>query len=178
MAEWAERLGRLLPELYLREDSSGDLSTLLNILGPTLDDITAKITALPSLVSVENCPAEFLPLLAGLLAVTYDTTLDPEPQRLAIREAIARYQRVGTMDALRRELSASGWQGEIIETHRKVLRLGTRTRLNQQKLPGHRYNLGIYQVTGVAADDQELNQILDSHHPAGISVGRRSLYDY
>ncbi len=167
MVEWAERLGQLLPELYLREDSSGDLHTLLNILGPTLDDITAKITALPSLVSVENCPAEFLQLLAGLLAVTYDTTLDPEPQRLVIREAIARYQRVGTMDALIRDLCASGWQGEIIETHRKVLRLGTRARLNQQKLPGHRYNLGIYQVTGVTADDQELNHILERHHPAG-----------
>jgi len=167
MKEGRKRRATEMRMVYLREDSSGDLCSLLNILGPTLEDITAKINELPLLVSVENCPAEFLPLLAGLLAVTYDTTLDPEPQRLAIREAIARYQRVGTMDALRRELSASGWQGEIIETHRKVLRLGTRARLNQQKLPGHRYNLGIYQVTGVAADDQELNQILDSHHPAG-----------
>lgn len=167
MPNFAERLAILLPDVYLLEDTTNDLRTLLRILGPTLDEITAKIDALPNLMSVELCPPDFLPFLAGLVGVTYDPTLDPAPQRRAIREAIERYRRLGTLSGLRRDLLAMHWQGEIIETHRQVLRLGTRGRLNQQKLPGQRYNLGIYGVTGIAPDDIPTQAVLDQHHPAG-----------
>ena len=73
----------------------------------------------------------------------------------------------GALGGLRRDLQALGWQGEIIETHHQVLRLNTRGRLNRQKLPGHRSNLGIYGVTGVAPDDAAIQAALDRHHPAG-----------
>lgn len=167
MTTWAERLESLLPDLYVIEDVSGDLHALLGIIGPTLDAITDKILSLPDLVAVDACPPDFLPLLAGLVGVPYDPTLDPAPQRRAIREAIEQYRRLGTLDGLRRELQALGWQGVIIETHRQVLRLGTRSRLNRQKLPGQRYNLGIYGVTGITPDDQAICLVLDRHHPAG-----------
>jgi phage tail-like protein len=167
MPLWADRLAELLPDLYLLEDARNDLQALLQILGPTLDEITAKIAGVPSLVAVDECPPDFLPWLAGLLGVAYDTTLDPAPQRRAIREAIEQYRRLGTLGGLHRDLQALNWQGEIIETHRQVLRLGTRGRLNRQKLPGHRYNLGIYGVTGVAPDDMAILAVLAQHHPAG-----------
>ncbi|MHB9023479.1 MAG: phage tail protein [Armatimonadota bacterium] len=167
MPPWAERLAGLLPDLYLLEDTRNDLRALLGILGPTLDEITAKIGALPSLVDVDACPPDFLPFLAGLVGVSYDPTLDPAPQRRAIREALERYRRLGTLAGFQRDLQALGWQGTIIETHRQVLRLGTRGRLNRQKLPGHRYNLGIYGVTGVAPADQAIRRVLEGHHPAG-----------
>ncbi|HEY3416388.1 MAG TPA: phage tail protein [Armatimonadota bacterium] len=167
MPPWAERLAGLLPDLYLLEDTGHDLLALLGILGPTLDELTAKIAALPSLVEVDACPPDFLPFLAGLVGVTYDATLDPAPQRRAIREAIERYRRLGTLNGLRRDLQALGWQGTIIETHRHVLRLGTRAQLNRQKFPGHRYNLGIYGVTGVAPDAAALQAVLVQHQPAG-----------
>ncbi|OPZ87276.1 MAG: Phage tail protein (Tail_P2_I) [bacterium ADurb.Bin429] len=167
MPTWTERLEGLLPDLYLLEDTRNDLRALLGILGPTLDDLTAKIAGLPSLASVDVCPPDFLTFLAGLVGVTYDPTLDPAPQRRDIREAIERYRRIGTLAGLRRDLLALGWQGEIIETHRQVLRLGTRGRLNRQKLPGQRYNLGIYGVTGVAPSDDAIHAVLERHHPAG-----------
>jgi phage tail-like protein len=167
MPTWADRLANLLPDVYLLEETRQDLPVLLGILGPTLDEITDKITALPALGAVDTCPPDFLPFLAGLVGVTYDPTLDPAPQRRAIREAIERYRRLGTLAGLRRDLQALSWQGAVIETHRQVLRLGTRGRLNCQKLPGHRYNLGIYGVTGVAPDDLAIQAVLAQHHPAG-----------
>lgn len=167
MPTWTERLEGLLPDVYLLEDTRNDLRALLGILGPTLDDLTIKIAGLPSLASVDACPPDFLAFLAGLVGVTYDPTLDPAPQRRDIREAIERYRRLGTLGGLRRELQAVGWQGEIIETHRQVMRLGTRSTLRRQKLPGQRYNLGIYGVTRVEAADQTINLVLTHHHPAG-----------
>jgi len=167
MTTWAERLLDLLPDGYRLEDSRNELQALLAIIGPSLDEITGKTAALPSLVAVGACPADFLVFLGGLVGLAYDPTLDPAPQRRAIREAIERYRRLGTLAGLRRDLLALGWQGEIIETHRQVLRLGTRGRLNRQKLPGHRYNLGIYGVTGVPASDQAIWLVLEQHHPAG-----------
>jgi phage tail-like protein len=167
MPTWTERLWALLPDGYRLEDQRNDLHALLAIIGPSLDEITDRILALPSLAAVETCPPDFLPFLAGLVGVTYDPTLDPAPQRRAIREAIERYRRLGTLAGLRRDLQALGWQGAIIESHRQVLRLGTRGRLNRQKLPGPHYNLGIYGVTGVPATDQAILQVLEQHHPAG-----------
>jgi phage tail-like protein len=167
MPIWTERLESLLSDCYLLEDTRNDLRALLGILGPTLDEMSTKIAGLPTLVDVETCPPDFLPFLAGLVGMAYDPMLDPAPQRRDMREAIERYRRLGTLSELRRELQALGWQGEIIETHRQVLRLGTRGRLNRQKLPGQRYNLGIYGVTEIALDDETRHAVLERHHPAG-----------
>lgn len=167
MPTWAERLAGLLPDLYLLDDTRNDLRALLGILGPTLDEVTAKIAGLPSLASVDACTPDFLAFLAGLVGVVYDPTLDPGPQRRAIREAIERYRRLGTLGGLRRELQALGWHGDIIETHRQVMRLGTRSQLRRQKLPGQRYNLGIYGITDITPDDSTRQAVLDRHHPAG-----------
>lgn len=167
MSTFAERLHALLPELYLREDATGDLHTLLQIIGATLDELQVAIDEMPALASVADCPPDFLPYLAAIVGVTYDPTADPAPQRRAIREAIERYRRTGTLAALRRELLALAWLGQIIETHVFVLRLNTRASLNHQKLPGPHYNLGIYGVTGVDPDDDVIREILDRHQPAG-----------
>ena len=167
MPTFAERLHALLPDLYLREDTTGDLHTILQIIGATLDELQVAIAGIPALSSVADCSPEFLPYLAAIVGVTYDPTADPAPQRRYIREAIERYRRLGTLSALRRELLVLAWLGQIIETHQFVLRLNTRAILNHQKLPGPRYNLGIYGVTGVNPDDDAIREILDRHHPAG-----------
>lgn len=167
MPTFAVRLLALLPEVYRREDATGDLQVFLQLIGLTLDDLQTAIDGVPALVSVTDCSPEFLPYLAVLVGVTYDPIADPRPQRRAIREAIERYRRLGTLAALRRDLLALGWLGQIIETYQSVLRLNTRSTLNGQKLPGHRYNLGIYGVTGVDPDDDAIHEILDRHQPAG-----------
>jgi len=167
MPTFAERLRALLPDIYLREDATGDLQIFLQLIGLTLDELYIAIDGVPALSSVADCSPEFLPYLAALVGVTYDPTVDPRPQQRAIREAIERYRRIGTLAALRRELLALGWQGQIIETYRSVLRLNTRGTLNWQKLPGRRFNLGIYGVTGVDPDDRAIVDVLDRHQPAG-----------
>jgi phage tail-like protein len=167
MPTFADRLLSLLPDLYRVADTSGDLRALLAIIGPTLDELHARIAGLPDLASVERCPAEFLPYLAGLVGAAYDPTADAGPQRQAIREAVERYRRLGALSVLQRDLADAGWQGEIIESHRRVLRLGTHARLGRQALPGPRYNRGIYGVTGVGEADVTLHAILDHHRPAG-----------
>lgn len=167
MPTFAERLQALMPDMYLIEDETGDMEILLQLIGLTLDDVQQAIAGLPMLASVDRCPPDFLSWLAGLVAVSYDPLSTPDSQRRAIREAIEQYRRLGSMSGLQYDLHMLEWSGEIIETHHQVMRLGTRSQLNQQKLPGHFHNLGIYQVTDIAPTDQQLLEVLDKHHPAG-----------
>ena len=70
MPTFAERLHALLPELYLREDLTGDLHTLLQIIGASLDELQVAIDGIPALASVADCSPEFLPYLAAIVGVT------------------------------------------------------------------------------------------------------------
>lgn len=166
MSTFADRLRALLPDLYPLNDETGDLAILLQVVGPTFDALQATITALPTLAGVDTCPTEFLPHLAALVGVVYDPLGDPLLQRRTIREAVERYRRHGTLVALRRALEEAGWQGEIIETYRQVLRLNRRGRLNQQRLPGPQYNHGVFLVE-CATLLNGLESIIEDHQPAG-----------
>ena len=76
----------------------------------------------------------------------FDPTADVSRERRAIREAVERYRRKATIPAIRRTLAPLGWKGEIEETFRKALRLGQRSRLNQQRLPGLVYGFGVWRI--------------------------------
>lgn len=169
MAGMKETMKRLLPEVYIESDTGGDLDVFLSVIGLTLDDLKAKMDRIPGLASVRHCPPDFLSLLATLVGAEYDPQAHPTPQRQRIREAIERYRRNGTTQGLALELSRLGWNGEIIETFRKILRLNYRARLGRQKLPGHRYNHGIYGITD-PIDTDEFLQIVLRHQPAGTIV--------
>lgn len=166
MPTFAERLHALLPDLYLLEDTTNDLWALLQIVGMTLDDIQQAIEQLPRLATTERCLPDFLPYLAALVGYAYDSLVDPARQRLGVVEALARYRRQGTLVALCRELNAQGWQGEIVETHRQVMRLNRWSRLNAQRLPGPHYNLGVFLVECLTLVDG-IAEIVASHQPAG-----------
>jgi phage tail-like protein len=167
MTTYADRLAALLPEIQRVSDTTGDLTALLRIVGATLDEIDAAIAGLPDLASVDDCPPDFLRWLAGLVGVVYNPLADPAVERRRIREAVERARRRGTIDGMRRDLQALGWSGEIIEAHQAVMRLNTRGTMNQQKLPGDVYNIGIYGVTGVDPDNAAMAAVLDDHQPAG-----------
>ncbi len=167
MPTFADRLLALLPDLYAMSDETGDLNILLQVVGPTCDELYAAINALPALIGVDSCLVEFLPSLAVLVGMTIDLLADPLDQRRVIREAVVHYQRHGTLTALRHALKGAGWQGEIIETRPRVLRLNTQSALCRQTLPGRHYNRGVYVVTNVQADDGEYLAIITDHEPAG-----------
>jgi len=147
MVKFADRMLTLLPEIYAESDTSGDLKDFLSVVGPTLDELKQHIDGIPDLPSPNDCPPDFLSYLAALLGAEYDPTSTPLPQRQRIQEAIERYRRKGTSSGLARELARLGWDGEIIETFRLVMRLNYRSKLNTQKLPGRRFNHGIYGIT-------------------------------
>lgn len=159
----------LLPEVYITSDTSGDLDIFLSVVAVILDELKTRIAGVPRLASPKDCPPDFLGCLAALVGASYDPQADPLPQRQRIREAIERYRRCGTVQALERQLKSLGWDGEIVETFRKVLRLNHRARLGRQKLPGHRYNHGIYGMTQ-PVDSSEFAATVLKHQPAGTVV--------
>lgn len=166
MKLFAERLLELLPGIYAECDDSGDLRSVFAVLGPTLDDIKEYIDGTPALASPTDCPPDFLGYLATLIGAVFDSKTSPVPQRRRIMEAIERYRRTGTFCGLTHELKALGWHGEIIETFRLITRLNYHSKLNRQKLPGKRYNHGIYGITE-PLDNPDFSKIAASHQPAG-----------
>ncbi|MHB9038770.1 MAG: phage tail protein [Armatimonadota bacterium] len=166
MQPFAERLLELLPDIYAECDTSGDLHTLLMVIGPTLDELKSRIDGISDLASPGDCPPDFLGYLAALVGAAFDSTASPTPQRRRIKEAMERYRRTGTTSALVRELARLGWAGEIIETYHSVLRLNYNSKLNHQKLPGIKYNHGIYGITEPLNDSKFLD-IAASHQPVG-----------
>ena len=166
MADFADRLMELLPGVYSESDASGDLKAFLSVVGPTLDGLKERIDGIPDLASVADCPPDFLVYVAALIGASYDVRISPYPQRLRIQESLDRYRRVGTTRALARELRRLGWDGEIVETYRLVMRLNYRSKLNRQKLPGRRYNHGIYGITE-PLETGEFGDTAALHQPAG-----------
>ncbi|MHB9131179.1 MAG: phage tail protein [Armatimonadota bacterium] len=173
MPTFAERMAALLPECYRQEDTTGDLATVVAVVGPSLDTLAAAIDGVSSLIAATTCPADFLPLLASLLGMTYDPTGDPERQRQAIREAVERYRRSGTMTALQRELRELGWTGMVEETSRSVTRLNRRGRLNHGKLTGEYYSLGVFALADAPWSDAFFATV-QRHQPAGTRVWMRT----
>lgn len=167
---WVDRLLELLPDVYGESDASGDLHAFMAVVGPTLEELQERSTAIPSLASSADCIPDFLGMLAALVGATYDPKASPGPQRQRIREAIEYYRRTGTLAGLDRDLRRFGWDGEIVETFRLVCRLNYRSRLNHQKLPGHRYNHGIYGVTEPLEDSSASDETVSRHQPAGTIV--------
>jgi phage tail-like protein len=162
MAEMKEIMRMLLPEVYMTSDTNGDLDI-------TLDDLKTHISRIPRLASPKDCPPDFLGFLAALMGAEYDPQANPVPQRQRIMESIERYRRNGTFLGLERDLRRLGWNGEIVETFRKILRLNYRAKLGRQKFPGHRYNHGIYGITDPIDSDEFLKIVL-RHQPAGTIV--------
>lgn len=169
MAQMREIMRSLLPEVYAASDTSGDLDILLSVVALTLDELRSRVAGIPKLASPKDCSPNFLAYLAALVGAEYDPQANPVPQRQRIREAVERYRRNGTVQAMGRELHGLGWDGEVVETFRKILRLNHRARLGRQKLPGHKYNHGIYGVTEPLGIDEFVKIVL-KHQPAGTIV--------
>lgn len=96
-----QKLTQLLPPIYLIEDASGDLRSILNITAPTLDELKELIDRFPQIFDVDVCEERWLPYLANLVGMPFDGTADPVAQRRLIKEAVPIYQRKATIPAPR-----------------------------------------------------------------------------
>ena len=146
--------------------STATCAPFLSLPAGTLDELKQAIDEFPTIFDVDRCDERFLPLLAKLVGMQADGTRSPEYQRRRIREAVEIYRRKGTIPAIRRDLAALGWQGELEETFRSALRLNARSRVGRSKLPGLVFSLGVFRVL-CKNQTNGLRQALVFHHPAG-----------
>ena len=166
------KLWDLLPPLYRIADESGDLAAFLAVPAPTLDEIKDLADRFPEIFDVDGCTPRYLPLLSAIVGHRWNPLRDEFLERRDIREAVERYRRKGTIPAIRRSLVAVGWQGEIEETFRKVLRLGQRARLGRQRLAGQIYSFGVWRIRSDSrlGLGPAVRAELPFHHPAGTRV--------
>ncbi len=169
---FGKKLWELLPSIYRERDEAGDLAVFLAVPAPSFDDIKNLADRFPGIFDIDGCEPRFLPLLASIVGHPFDPMADAVRERRAIREAVERYRRKGTIPAIRRSLVSLGWKGEIDETFRGALRLGQRSRLNQQRLPGLVYSFGVWRIR---SNDSlglgpAVRATLPFHHPAGTRV--------
>ena len=164
-----DKFRELLPPLYIVSDESGDLTTFLEVLAPTLDELKGLADRFPEMFDVDQCEERFLPYLADLVGYPLDPTAPAELRRRMIREWVEWNRRRGSIPAIRRDLEAIGWTGRIEETFREMVRLNYRGNLNEMRLAGPVYNNAVYRIVSDAIF-VGVRAVIARHHPAGMRV--------
>jgi phage tail-like protein len=105
-----------LPAIYRNNVQCGDfLARFVSLFESFFGDMEAAISTLPGLFDPTAVPEEFLPWLAGWLALELDEDWDEEAQRKAIAEAFERYAQRGTVEGLRHALHLSAGVNAVIQ---------------------------------------------------------------
>jgi phage tail-like protein len=105
-----------LPAIYQKPGTCKDfLPRLLSLFETFFSQTEAAIRALPSLLDPWSAPREYLPWLAGWLALTLDEDWDEARQRQAIAEAFTSYALRGTPAGLRKALQDQAGVAALIQ---------------------------------------------------------------
>jgi phage tail-like protein len=105
-----------LPAIYRNNLQCGDfLTRFLSLFESFYADLEAAIAKLPGLFDPRAAPQEFLPWLAGWLALELDEDWDVETQRRAIAKAFERYAQRGTVEGLRQSLRLLAGVNAVIQ---------------------------------------------------------------
>src|SRR5215467_13892599 len=125
---YAEKLWRLLPEVYRAADSSdfdrkGPLLELVERLSAQGAILRRSIDRLWEDQSIESCDDWVIPYLADLLATRLVASLDARGQRLDVAKTIYYRRRKGTV-AILEEIAAdiTGWDARVVEFFRRLSR--------------------------------------------------------
>src|SRR5262245_8021701 len=125
---YAEKLWRLLPEVYRAADSSdfdckGPLLELVERLSAQGAILRRSIDRLWEDQSIESCDDWVIPYLADLLATNLVGSMDARGQRLDVGRTIYYRRRKGTV-ALLEELThdCTGWDVRCVEFFRRMAR--------------------------------------------------------
>ena len=111
-----ETLLQYLPALYVRDAESADLlARWLTLFESVFEGTQAGIDRLPLLFDPAAAPPEWLPWLAGWLALELPETWGEERRRRAIAEAFERAARRGTVDGLRAAIESEAGIDVVIE---------------------------------------------------------------
>jgi phage tail-like protein len=107
---------RHLPALYRNTLQRGDfLARFVSLFESFFGGVEAAIARLPALFDPHAAPQEFLPWLAGWLALELDEDWHEAQQREAIAKAFGQYAQQGTVEGLRRSLRLFAGVHAIVE---------------------------------------------------------------
>lgn len=105
-----------LPAIYQKPGVCADfLLRFLSLFESFYSETESKIKSLPSLFDPAAAPAEYLPWLAGWLALQLDEDWDEATQRSAISDAFANYALRGTPAGLRKVLKQYAGVDAVIQ---------------------------------------------------------------
>lgn len=105
-----------LPAIYQKPGVCADfLLRFLSLFESFYSETESKIKSLPSLFDAAAAPTEYLPWLAGWLALQLDENWDETTKRQAIRDAFATYALRGTPAGLRKALKEYSGVDAVIQ---------------------------------------------------------------
>ena len=174
---YADKLWRLLPEVYRAEDSAdpevtGPLQELVKRIGGQAAIVRRGLDRLWDDQSIETCDDWLIPYIGDLLATNLVASLDAPGQRLDVAKTIYYRRRKGT-PALLEELAAdvTRWNAHLVEFFRRLSR--TRHCLDPE--------IGMPAETDDPAGNRELQQAelltgLFTRTPMGGFADLRNVY--
>lgn len=126
---YADKLWRLLPEVYRADDSLSDrdepgpLRELVDRIGAQAAIVRRSLDRLWDDQSIETCDDWLIPYIGDLLATNLVASVDTRGQRLDVARTIYYRRRKGT-PALLEELAAdmTGWNAHLVEFFRRLSR--------------------------------------------------------
>jgi phage tail-like protein len=105
-----------LPTIYRNDSQCGDfLTRFLSLFESFFSELETKINNLPTSFDPQAARTQFLPWLAGWLALELDENWNEDTQRRIIAEAFAMYSRRGAVEGLREALHRFARVEAIIE---------------------------------------------------------------
>lgn len=125
-AHYAEKLWRLLPEIYRAldaevPDQKGPLRELVERIGKQVAVVRRSIDRAWEDQSIESCDDWVIPYIGDLLGTRLVESLDARGKRLDVAKTIHYRRRKGTLAVLE-ELSAdiTGWEARAVEMFRRM----------------------------------------------------------
>lgn len=159
-----------LPGIF-RED--GFMRRFLLIFEDTLGPIEQMVTDLAYYFDPATAPAEFLPWLAGWVAISLDERLAEPQQRALLTNAAGLFRRRGTLPGLKRVLAiVAGVEPLIVENTSGFYLSGeTRLGLNSRLGRNHPFTVAItLPVDDPARTDRALiEEFITEYKPAHVS---------
>jgi phage tail-like protein len=117
MSTWfQDNLLRYLPAEFAAQDLDvGDLADYLEILTLTLDDLDELVSDFPKIFDVDECDADYLPLIAKVLHYPLDERDQESDQREQLRNAVLGYRRKGLNESFRILFYSLGYVVSLVE---------------------------------------------------------------
>ena len=163
------------PDFYIDRPSHDVTSRMIKSAVSIFDYFLTMTRALPSIVNVETCPPDLLPLLGQLVGYRWKPTVSVEAQRQELRKIVDIYLIRGTPQSMIRIImNVHASYGDVFVPGRHIFRWD-RTRWDSANAYANDtyWRWGVYEVI-TNADFADIIDDLNGVHPAGrVRFGTR-----